>query len=301
VLDLGVRAAINMPLIRHARQSERRPRLVRPPVLLALIAAGSAAVATEPSGQISPIDVAKSVVSALPILDGRGAQVIANLDLTRPLDTKTQWTSVAAVLPGAHFDGADDRPVDGGALAHCFVEKVTPHCTYVVPRQDQDWYTTPIELYSANVVYAGAGKTRPLLMIQTGSAHGADGGHSIFTELFTYDRRKSGFHSVFSNVTGSNNNQKTRFVEEGPLRGDVIADEPSGCCYRITVYRSAKSGRYVSILSYRGHTVYGDGNPLSVSDSEMPEILRRLGLWRQGDALPVPHEGCIPVMRHHEE
>ena len=32
----------------------------------------------------------------------------------------------------------------------------------------------------------------------------------------------------------------------------------------------------------------GDGNPLAVIDSEMPETLRRLGLWKEGDALPVP-------------
>jgi hypothetical protein len=41
------------------------------------------------------------------------------------------------------------------------------------------------------------------------------------------------------------------------------------------------------VLRYRGDTGYGDGNPLAVIDSEMPETLRRLGLWKTGDPLPV--------------
>lgn len=203
------------------------------------------------------------------------------------------------MLPGSHFDGADTQPVDGGPLAQCFVNGVASHCTY--GKNDADSFSTPIELYSAEVVFRGANSTRPLLMIQTGGAHGADGGHHIYTELFTYDRRLSEFKSVFSNDTGSNNNQRTRFIAEGALRGDVIVDEPDGCCYRIEVYRLGASGRYASILGYRSHTVYGDGNRLSVSDSEMPEILRRLGLWHEGDPLPIPREGCSPVLRRGEE
>ena len=67
--------------------------------------------------------------------------------------------------------------------------------------------------------------------------------------------------------------QQTRYVRDGPLRADLIVDTPSGCCYRIDVYRQDDSGRYARILAYRSHTVYGDGNPLLVSDSEMPESL----------------------------
>jgi hypothetical protein len=51
--------------------------------------------------------------------------------------------------------------------------------------------------------------------------------------------------------------------------------------------RTSDSG-YLLALRYRGHTGYGDGNPFAVIDSEMPETLRRLGLLKTGDALPVP-------------
>lgn len=268
---------------------------------LLLMAVVPKAPANQSSVQISPMAIDQSVISSLPKLHGQSADIVEHLDLTPLFDTQSHWTFVAAILPGSHSDGASEEPVKGGPLARCFVNELSPHCTYTTPSSDLGWFSTPIELYSAEVVFRGENSTLPLLLIKTGSAHGGDGGHSIYTELFAYDRQLNDFKSVFSNTTGSNNNQRTRFVEEGPLRGDIIVDDPWGCCYRIEVYRLGTSGSYASILAYRSHTVYGDGNPLSVSDSEMPEILRRLGLWHQGDALPIPHEGCTPVMRRGEE
>jgi hypothetical protein len=113
---------------------------------------------------------------------------------------------------------------------------------------------------------------------------------------------------VFVNFTGRNNNEDARFVESGPLQGDVIVDDPTENApytYWIEVYRAGDSGQYGRILRYRGLTGYSDGNPLAVADSEMPEILRRLGLWQPGDPLPVPAhlpQGCSHLfMRHGEE
>lgn len=268
--------------------------------MLLIIAVTPEAVGSEASGMVPLARVEQGVISSLPKLQGKSAYAESSLDLTHPFKTKTQWSFVAAILPGTHFTGADSD-VDGGALAQCFVDGLAPHCTYGTPKSDFDWFATPIELYSAEVVFQGANSTRPLLMVRTGSAPGANGGHSINTELFTYDRRVNKFKSVFFNGTGSNNNQETRFMDRGPLRADVIVAVPAGCCYFIELYRPGASGRYASVLGYQGHTVYGDGNRLAVIDSEMPEILRRLGLWHKGDPLPVPREGCIPVLRHGEE
>jgi len=266
-----------------------------------LLFAAPGAPANQSATQISRGAIDQSVVSSLPTLNGESANIVAHLDLTSPFNTQAQWTFVAAILPGSHTDGASEEPVKGGPLTQCFVHDLRPKCTYTAIMSSNLDYSIPIELYSAAVVFRGANSTRSLLVIKTGGSHGGNGSHYIYTELFSYDRQLDDFKSVFSNATGSNNNQRTRFVEEGPLRGDVIVDEPDGCCYRLKVYRLGGSGHYASILSYRSHTVYGDGNPLSVSDSEMPEILRRLGLWHKGDALPIPHEGCIPVMRRGEE
>jgi len=259
-------------------------------------------MADEPSAHAPAALVDQSVISSLPNLREQTAVIVAHLDLTKPFDTKSQWTFVAAILPGSHVEGASEDPVNGGPLTQCFVRNLRPNCTYTKAEASSNLdYSTPIDLYSAEVVFRGADSTRPLLMIKTGGSHSGDGGHIIHTDLFMYDGQKDAFESVFSNVTGSNNNQQTRYVRDGPLRGDLIVDTPSGCCYRIEVYRQDDSGRYARILAYRSHTVYGDGNPLSVSDSEMPEILRRLGFWHQGDPLPIPHPGCTPVMRRGEE
>jgi hypothetical protein len=178
--------------------------------LLLLLAATSAAIATDSAGRISSAAITQNVISSLPRSHGRSANIVARLNLTRSFETRTHWTFVAAILRGSHFSGAEPGPVDGGALAQCFVDNSMSHCTYGTPKNDFDWFSTQIELHSAKAVFRGADGTRPLLMITTGSAHGGDGGHSVFTELFAYDRRLDRFRSVFFNVTGNNNNQKTR-------------------------------------------------------------------------------------------
>jgi hypothetical protein len=287
-----------------AHQSESRLGQLPFVCLLLFIAVTPRAVANESLGQISSTDITRSVVSSLPQLQGKSADVIAHMDLTQPFETQTQWTFVAAILPGSLFSGAEEQPVDGGELAECFIDKLASHCRYK-PQNDSDRYSTPIELYSAKVVFADANNTRPLLLIKTGSAHAANGGHSIFTELFTYDRQLNEFQSVFSNATSSNNNQETRFIEEGPLRGDVIVAVPTSSApfgFWISVYAwNTKDGYSRSTLRYRSATHYGDGNPLAVIDSEMPGIFRRMGLWRPGDPLPAPPGCSRPVLRHGEQ
>jgi hypothetical protein len=214
---------------------------------LLLPAVAFRASAVQSSAELSAAEIDRRVVSSLPAFNGESANVVAHLDLTRPFNLRSTWTFVAAVLPGTHVDGSSEDPVKGGPLARCFVQALRPHCTYTNRTASSNLdYSIPIELYSAEVVFRGANSTRPLLMVQTGGSHGGDGGHSIFTELFDYDRQSGEFKFVFSNATGSNNNQRTRFVDHGPLRGDVIVDEPSGCCYRIKVYRQGASGRYAS-------------------------------------------------------
>ncbi|HEY1891151.1 MAG TPA: lysozyme inhibitor LprI family protein [Steroidobacteraceae bacterium] len=258
----------------------------------------------ESSGRIPSRYVAQSVVFSLPKLRGRSADVIANLELTRPFETPMQWTFVAAILPGSHFDGADAQPVDGGALAQCFVENLTAHCTYATQDSDSAGFLGPIKLYAAKVVFAGADNTRPLLLIKTGSTPGGDGRHLIYTELFAYDILTNKFESVFSNATSSNNNQETRFIEKGPLRGDVIVADPTASApfgYWIYVYAgNRKYGYSRSVLQYRSATHYGDGNHLAVIDSEMPAVLRHMGLWRPGDPLPTTPGCSRPVLRHGE-
>lgn len=51
-------------------------------------------------------------------------------------------------------------------------------------------------------------------------------------------------------------------------------------------------GGFKQVLRYRSATRYGDGNPLAVIDSEMPNMAQRLGLWNPGALLPLPAGAC---------
>jgi hypothetical protein len=200
---------------------------------------------------------------------------------------------------------------DHGPLIICFVHNISPDCSeklYKVHGDEQDWFGTPFDLRDSRVVYGGEGNTHPILLLKTCGAFGADGNCGIATALYDYDRTTDRFFKTFLNVTGRNGNQVTRFVETGPLRGDVIVDYPTDNApysYWIEVFRLGSSKQYSQILRYRGHTHYGDGNTLAVPDSEMPEILRRLGLWKPGDLLPIPSGKAgdcrHPVLRNQEE
>lgn len=252
--------------------------------------------------------VEQAVTNALPTWQGQKAKIIDYLDLTQPFATTSPWALVVA-------QDAKPPPADLAAmgnaspLAVCFVKALAPSCTTARSHAGDSWFDVPNELGVATVVFAGRNKTKPLLMLQTLSAHGMNGNASIGTTLFQYDLNTDGFLQVFANVNGgTNNNAETRFVERGPLQGDVIVNYPTDnapYAYWIEVYALGKSDHYLRILRYRSITHYGDGNPLPVADSEMPEIMARSGFWKPGDALPIPQvapKGCGPlVMRHGEE
>lgn len=233
----------------------------------------------------------RAVVAAIPVWQGKTARVLDHLDLSEPFATASQWTLVVARDPGPP---ALPLFQDSGSLAICFAKALSPQCTetYAHARETPSWYATPHELRDARIVHAGHDNSKPLLLLQTCSAHSGDGNCDIRTMLYAYDRAADRFHPVFVYDTwGSNNNQGARFVEHGPLRGDVIVDFPTNHApytYWIEVYARHGAGDYARILRYRGRTGYGDGNALPVVDSEMPEILRRLGYWKPGDALPIP-------------
>lgn len=244
--------------------------------------------------------VEQAVIASVPVWDGQRAKILKYLDLTKPFATMSPWTLVVAQDAGPP---AEPNLEGHGPIAICFVKALAPHCAEKYPLHgrwvrwsakygsDLLWYVTAYDLDTADVVYAGEGKIR-LLLLRTSSAPSGDGNRNVRTALFDYDRQKDRFRQVFDHLSGgSNNNQAAWFVESGPLQGDVIVDYPTDHApytYWIEVYAPGKSGQYTRIVRYRGHTGYGDGNPLPVADSEMPEILERLGLWKPGGALPVP-------------
>lgn len=268
-----------------------------------LLLAGLAAPAVASAGVPSPTRTAveQAVIAAIPAWHGQKATILKYLDLARPFGTVSPWALVVAQAPGP---AADPNLEDHGPMAVCFVMALRPHCMekyrlhgkwlgwYAKYGSYLSWYVTAYDLANAGIVYAGKEKTRPLLLLKTFSGRSGDGNSNIRTALFDYDRQEDRFLQVFEHLSGgSNNNQAARFVDSGPLQGDVIIDYPTDHApytYWMEVYAPTGSGQYTRILRYRGRTGYGDGNPLPVADSEMPEIMERLGFWKPGGALPVP-------------
>jgi hypothetical protein len=89
----------------------------------------------------------------------------------------------------------------------------------------------------------------------------------------------------------------------------VISAEPQESRpygYWIVVNTFSPPQSYTQALRYRSATLYADGNPLAVIDSEMPTIQKRLGLWKVGDPLPIPSSAkdgkpCLkPTLKHSE-
>lgn len=274
-------------------------------LLSGLLLPSTAKSATAP---LPKAEVEQAVIAAIPPWQGHKAAILKYLDLKQPFDTASPWALVVARDPAP-------PPADLAMMGNdspivvCWVKDRAPKCNEGRGYADNESLGMTTELAAAAVVFAGPGQIRPLLMLQAVSAHGMNGNANIGTKLFEYDRKTDGFRQVFGNINGgTNSNAATRFVEHGPLQGDVIVDYPTSRApyvYWVEVYAWGKSGRYARVLRYRSITHYGDGNPLPVADSELPEIMKRLGFWKPGDALPIPShapKGCEPfVMRHGEE
>jgi hypothetical protein len=167
----------------------------------------------------------------------------------------------------------------------------------------------PHYLIAAKLVYPRGPKAAPFLLIVTGSLNSGDGDQIVSTQLVTYDADRDSFRRIYGKSTGHNNNQEIRFVTNGPLRGSVISAEPQGRLpygYWIVVNELTSAETYRQVLRYHSATLYNDGNPLAVIDSEMPNIERRLGLWKPGDPIPTPTpradgKSCLePILRHTE-
>jgi hypothetical protein len=256
----------------------------------------------------NPID--QAVIAKLSAQFGINSKAVVHLDLTRTFQTKSRWSFVAAKQPDEESNVEDGGGNRIGAISLCFVENDEPDCSeemfqakYRVAKVSFVFgEPTFHELIASDVVFSGPGRTLPLLRIKSCMNRGANGNCGVSTFLFAYDRKADRFRVVFFNLTGRNNNQETRLVEKGPLLGGVVVSYPTDdppFTYFVEVYSRIAGGEYSRVLKYRGNTGYGDGNPLAVIDSEMPETLRRLGLWKTGDALPVPPSmlrGCTRLV-----
>lgn len=264
----------------------------------------------EAQTHLNATEIDQAVISKLSAQFGINSKVVTHLDLTQPFETKSRWSFVVAKQPDEESSVGDGAGNRRGAISLCFVENDKPDCSeeiflakYREEKISVDSGPGPFyELFASDVVFAGPGRTLPLLRVKSCTMRGGNGDCGVSTFLFTYDRKAERFRVVFFNMMGRNNNQEARFVENGPLLGSVIVAYPTNNApytYFVEVYKRISGSEYSRVLRYRGNTHYGDGNPLAVIDSEMPGTLRRLGLWKTGDALPVPPsmpQGCTRLV-----
>ncbi len=225
-----------------------------------------------------------------------GAQSV-ELDLAQSFKARSAWRLVVTEGPVTKDYGGNDAP---GALTLCLHKTVAGPCVSApvtpalgpAPSGGPRW--EPHYLLTAEVVHLRGAKTAPVLLLVTGSLHSGDGDQIVETQLVAYDASQDAFRRVYSGNTGRNNNQEIRFVKDGPLQGSVIAAKPQArqpYGYWIEVNRPTPTGSYHRVLRYQSATRYDDGNPLPVIGSEMPNIERRLGLWKPGQPIPPPGPG----------
>jgi hypothetical protein len=255
----------------------------------------------------SPAKIDQSVLSTLKSLYGTASTVAEHIDLTAPFESTSQWTLVAATEVDKSNPNSESS--DGTSpISICFVKNGVPDCSedtvrekyraQGMGREQRTFY----ELSKSKIVHQDSSGKNPLLLLKTCTAFSFDGDCGKATFLYEYDRTKDNFRLVFFNLTPRNNNQDTRFMENGPLVGSIVVVYPTNNApytYYVEVYRPSNVGDYKQVLRYRGKTGYNDGNPLPVIDSEMPEILRRLGMWKPGDAPPSPQklpDGCTQIV-----
>jgi len=227
-----------------------------------------------------------------------------SVELSRPFGLKPGWQLLVTQGPETPDPfGAGTEKVPG-ELHLCITgdggESCRPSLDTMLVRAGQATiYDRPHYLEDVRIIRPEP--NHPLLWVQAASLHGGNGDQVVGTMVLGYDQAGDRFVPVYDLKTGRNNNQAVRYIESGPLRGAIISVEPTSDApfvFWITVDRLGTSQRYAPVLRYRSVTRYGDGNPLPVIDSDMPETLRRLKLWAPGTPSPHPAHCSTPRLIH---
>jgi hypothetical protein len=251
--------------------------------------------------RIAGVGVALALVAGIAAATAPPAStVIKSIDLKPAFATRSPWRLTATQGPGIDDPlGMSDEKAPGN-IQLCLSETAAGPCdaslqSALAPTSDDDLFGQPHFLNDMEVVHPRGSSGRALLVVQTASLHSVDGDQAVLTQVLAYDAASDRFVRVYEHGTGHNNNQEVRYIAAGKLQGDVILVEPAAKApfnYWVTVNALTPAYTYRQVLKYRSATRYGDGNPLSVTDSELPNIEQRVGLWRPGSPLPLPAGPC---------
>jgi hypothetical protein len=225
------------------------------------------------------------------------ASVVSSLDLAKPFATRSDWRFTATQGPPVEGVMGDPAP---GPIQLCLRAGASNPCDPALQGalrtgQADDIFADAHYLNAVNILQPRGPASLPILWVQAASLYSGDGDQVITTQVLAYNRAKDSFARIYEHVTGHNNNQEVRFIAAGPLKGDIISVEPTDMApygFWATVNAFTPGGPYKRVLRYRSATHYGDGNPLAVIDSEMPNVEQHLGLWKPGAPLPLPAGPC---------
>jgi hypothetical protein len=226
------------------------------------------------------------------------SSIIVNMDLSKSFATRSLWHLVGVQGPQIADDAVGPVP---GKIQLCLQRNPGRRCDIAVEGMPDPIGSARKEeegahfLDSAQTVYPRGKSLAPLLSIRTSSYPSFNGNQGEYTQIFAYRRTTDSFERIYKFVSGHNENEETRFMSSGRLRGDIVTAVPTDNApfgYWVTVNRLGADYEYRQVLRYRSATRYGDNNEMPVIDSEMPNIQRRLGLWRPGMPLPLPARGC---------
>jgi len=219
----------------------------------------------------------------------------SNIDLSVPFHTRSPWRFTAiqeAAIADAFSDPDDKAPGRFTlCLSHDGQKDCEPTLFHTLGNDTQPW-SGPHFLREAEIKQP---EGRPLLLIQSAGLWSGDGDYGIETIAFRYNATEDRFVVAYLHVAEHNRNGDVRYMVTGPLRGAFIsadATEDAPYAYWIVVNKIGAGDIYHPVLRYRSATRYGDGNPLAVIDSEMPNIEQRLHLWRPSQSLPLPPRPC---------
>lgn len=231
--------------------------------------------------------------------------ILSSIDLSQPFATRSAWRFVASQGAEISDPPAGIENKAPGQIRLCISADDGRSCRpdldgLLASPTGTDVFSDPHYLDDARIVRAHGDEA--LLLLRVSSLHSANGDQRTGTAVLAYDRVADGFTAVYEKHTGRNNNQEVRYVSGGPLQGAIISAEPTSdapFAFWIAVHKRKPGKRYEQLLRFRSATAYGDGNPLAVIDSEMPNIQKHLGLWRPGLPLPLPAGGCAqPHLLH---
>ena len=237
-------------------------------------------------------------VAAPAPLRPQSTSTLSSIELSKPFGARPGWRFSASQGPEISDPLRDATDKAPGVIRLCLSPDTGRTCRPSFDRllaieDKDDLFSQPHYLEDARIVHPRP--NLPVLLIQAASLHSGDGDQRVATTALIYDHASDAFIPVYEKQTGRNNNQEIRYVETEPLRGAIISAEPTNTRpfgFWIAINRIGPGNRYRQVLRYRSATLYGDGNPLAVIDSEMPNIKQRLDLWHPGSKLQSPAGPC---------